>query len=135
MVSAWVKKKFKYSSEAVRNDPNHFVNMVPGYNEDIDFIQNHTFSEWILEKFDGNKPRTINLKYVKGTDRYLRFESLQNDFSSMLNELGIENEFVIPVANVTKNKENDYRQYYSNHARKTIAKVFKEELEYFKYSF
>ena len=109
--------------------------MVPGYNEDIDFIQNHTFSEWILEKFDGNKPRTINLKYVKGTDRYLRFESLQNDFSSMLNELGIENEFVIPVANVTKNKENDYRQYYSNHARKTIAKVFKEELEYFKYSF
>jgi hypothetical protein len=53
----------------------------------------------------------------------------------MLNELGIENELVIPVVNVTKNKENDYRQYYTNEARNDVAEAFKKELEHFNYSF
>lgn len=134
LVSLWTKKRYKYVG-AKANDPNSIVNRLPGYKDDMEFIQNHTFSEWIEELFPRRKSPSVNLKHMQGVDQILRFENLQSDFSDMLNSLSIPREFEIPLYNQTKNRTSDYREYYTPKARAVIETKFKEELDMLGYSF
>ena len=133
LVSLWTKKKYKYFDKI--KDPNSFVNKIPGYANDMEFIRNHSFSEWVMYLYNDKKQAVINFKYTHGVDKFIRFESMQSDFDSLISELGVLKKFLIPVVNVTEERIGHYRDYYDNDARSVVEKVFQRELDFFNYYF
>ena len=134
LLSLWTKKKFKYTS--LRDDPESFVNTLPGYREDMEFIENHSFSEWLEHFFEGKKRPTVNRKHAEGVDRLLRFETLQQDFERLLEECTPSGEtFVIPVVNETDNRDKDYKGAYDDKSRRYIEEKFAGDLRDYGYAF
>jgi len=134
IVSLWTKKRYKYVG-AKRTNPNSIVNLIKGYDQDMDFIQTHTFSEWVIEVLGSRKNLAVNTKHVAGTNHVLKFENLQADFSAMLQGLSIEEPFTIKTLNKTKNRDAGYRQYYEPEARQLLEDKLASELETFGYTF
>jgi Sulfotransferase family len=134
IVSLWTKKRYKYVG-AKRTNPKSIVNQIKGYDQDMDFIQNHTFSEWVIEVLGRRKNLTVNTKHVVGTNHVLHFETLQGDFNTMLHDLDITEKFTIEAINKTKNREPEYRQYYDDDARQLLEDKLASELKEFGYLF
>lgn len=135
LVSLWTKKKYKYSMKK-RLDPESVVNKIPGFDKDINFIQNHNFSEWIIQMFSKRPAPFINARHTKGVDIILRFENLQEDFNKkILSRFGISESLTIPSKNVTKNRSNDYKEYYTKEAIDVVFEKLKDEILEFGYEF
>jgi chondroitin 4-sulfotransferase 11 len=60
-----------------------------------------------------------------------RFETLQNDFDAVCQQLGIK--YTLPHINRTRSV--DYRSYYNDRTRKLVADRFQRDIELFGYSF
>ena len=69
------RKKIQYALPSAA-DANSIVNRLPGYADDMAFIKEHTFSDWIVEIVVIKKP-SVNIKHIKRVDHILRFEKLQ----------------------------------------------------------
>jgi len=136
LVTLWTKKRFAYAE--LVNSKEFFGNKIPSFNADMEFIQNHTFSEWIIEnfipKYDSSKRNSIHKKYVDGVDYVLRYESLQEEFDSLMRQLGIQVD-PIPILNKTKKKKTDWRSYYSPEAVEAVKNCFEYDLVEFNYRF
>jgi len=65
-------------------------------------------------------------------DYYLRFENLQNDFNILCKLLDIPSE-TLPVRN--KSKHINYTAYYDAEAYQIVRNLFKNEIDFFNYSF
>jgi len=138
IVSLWAKKKYDYVP--LLNNPNSFVNRLNGYRDDMIFIRDHTFSEWIQERFSNKKNINTQLKFTEYVDKIIRYENLNEDFSEVLNIISgstiNESDIIIPKINVTQGrKHKNYRSYYNNDSRKIIEDAFSEELKVLGYSF
>lgn len=133
LLSLWTKKRFKYAS--LRDDPNSFVNTLPGYREDMEFIENHSFAEWLEHFFEDKKSPTVNRKHAEGVDRVLRFETLQQDFQRLLDDCTQGERFVIPVVNETGNRDKNYQGAYDDTSRRFIEEKFAQDLREYDYAF
>lgn len=134
LYSLWAKKRVDYVH--LLEKPNSWVNKVPDYRKDMDFIANHSFSDWIRKKYRGRPQQfSLGLKFAARAQFVMRFETLQQDFERVLKLLGVEREIIIPEMNKTKGREGDYREHYDENARKIVEKVFHRELQYFGYVF
>jgi hypothetical protein len=133
LVSLWTKKKYKYADKL--NDSNSIVNRLQDWDEDMLYIQEHTFSEWIIEFFSNRNFPTINAKHVSGVNRWLKFENLQDDFNDLIKSANIQKDSHIPMLNKTKDRTRNYRSYYTPVARKVVEEKFKIELMIFNYEF
>lgn len=71
-------------------------------------------------------------KAFSTVDFVIRFESLQEDFSVVLDKLGISSE-ILPVRN--SSKRSSVQEYYDEDLVKLVEKRFKNEIDYFGYSF
>ena len=134
LVSLWTKKKYKYVGRKLK-DPNSIVNKLRSYAKDLDFIQDHTFSEWVVEFIGKRENPKLNARHLEGVSHFLRFEDLQGEFDAFLKSVGIEEKFEIPLGNVTKNRTKDYRSYYSDEARDVVQKKYANELTSLGYEF
>lgn len=136
LVSLWVKKRHAYAMEAA--DPDFFGHKIPGFMEDMAFIQQHTFSEWVVEKYAvalrPDARNSLHRKFVAGCDHILRFETLQEDFQALMKKLGLS-AGDIPELNKTASKGKDWRAYYSPEARDIIQRRFAHELARYGYTF
>ncbi|MDH4386238.1 MAG: sulfotransferase family 2 domain-containing protein [Caulobacter sp.] len=134
LYSLWAKKKVDYVK--LSDDPNSFVNRLPGYREDMDFIQTASFSEWIRHRYGKEKRQSsVNLKYITGVNMTLRFETLQQDFSRALRAFGADAELEIPLINKTAGRQGHYREQYDPAARTLVEQAFKRELDLTGYGF
>jgi hypothetical protein len=133
LLSLWTKKKYKYVG--LKNDPKSFVNTIPGYLEDMQFIESHTFPEWIDHFLKDKKTPAINNKHVQGVDHILRFERLQDTFSNFMDEKGIDVLLEIPTVNQTKERVKNYGTMYDDKSIQIVNEKFRGELEKFNYSF
>ncbi|MGL5873094.1 MAG: sulfotransferase family 2 domain-containing protein [Xenococcaceae cyanobacterium] len=137
LYSAWYKKKFTYTQ--LLEQKNAFIHKKPGFLEDMMFIRDRSFSEWIVENYlrlaEDSHQRHLNGNYLAYTDRILRFENLNKDFQELLQEFNIPYPGDIPVINKTEGKPTDYKQHYSSEAREIIEKAYCLDLEKFSYQF
>lgn len=77
--------------------------------------------------------------YTEG-DRLLldfvgRYESLEADFDTVLETLGLHGKVVLPRENVSKGRKGVYRDYYTPASRDLVAKWYAPEIAYFGYTF
>lgn len=133
IVSFWVKKRFAYADLA--KDKNFFGYKLPGFMEDMQYVQDHSFSEWLLEKFTKNLPEggSINKRYMHHCDQILRYENLWDDLDSLLKSCGVELPEV-PLMNETKHKK-PYREYYTPEARRAVERHFSFDIDVLKYQY
>ncbi|MET0013491.1 MAG: sulfotransferase family 2 domain-containing protein [Sedimenticola sp.] len=68
-----------------------------------------------------------------GVDRVLRFESLASDFLNMCEEWGL-GEISLPHAG-KQTDSSDYRDLYTAVSREVIESMYKDDIEFFDYSF
>ena len=136
--SLWYKKKTTYTK--LVDDKSSFIHRIPGFSDDIEFIQSNDFSTWFLLKYskaaDEGRQVGVNKKWVHNSTSILKFETLQKEFEEFLsNVLRYPEKVTIPVINKTENKPSDYRNYYSSDAIDVGLNVFKWELDKFGYTF
>jgi len=141
LVSLYIKKKTKY--QPLLKDPNSWVNRLPNYAKDMEFCQNHSFNEWIVRKgLKGLIKRILLYKpsifdeYTAKADILMRYEKLNEDFKTVLNQSGIEYDSQIPMINPTSEREHsDYRVYYSYLARKLVEITYYNDFKNYNYCF
>lgn len=61
-----------------------------------------------------------------------RFETLEEDFQTVLDHLGIERQL---EKKNTSNRKRDYKDYYNEETRAIVANVYKKDIELFNYAF
>jgi hypothetical protein len=66
-----------------------------------------------------------------GINRLLRFESLLEDWTGLMQELGLERE--LPTVNISKHM--DYSEFYNDSDRQFVANHWREDIEAFDYAF
>ena len=141
LASLYVKKRDKY--RAMLEDKTSFVYKVPGYVEDMEFCRTHSFEEWIekhypvrwFDRLLGRGRKSLSDRYTRGVQRVMRFESLQQDFESVMRGVGIQGDVTIPHVNATPRRKASYQSYYTEQARRTVEYVFQPELAKYGYSF
>ena len=69
LVSLWTKKKYKYVGRKLK-DPNSIVNKLRSYAKDLDFIQDHTFSEWVVEFIGKRENPKLNARHLEGVEPF-----------------------------------------------------------------
>lgn len=137
LYSLYIKKRFSY--QKLRSDKTAFIHKIPNFKNDLDFVQNHTFSEWIIKNY--SKPYSlkgktkVNLKWVEGCDKILKFEDLQNEFLSFSKDLNLEDPITIEKKNITQGKDTNYREAYSDEAREIMQFLLRNELQQLNYTF
>jgi hypothetical protein len=113
LVSIWAKKRVQYAELA--EQPDFFGHKIRGFMDDITFIRDHTFSDWVRRHYgplrDQGRTASLNRKHFRGCNAHLRFENLQEDIAELMKSIGGP-ELVVPVLNETIGREKDHRQYY-----------------------
>lgn len=120
------------------DDPDAFIHRKPAMLADMRFLAEHTFSEWIVEKYGDLPPdpnRHLYGSFLKGMDRILRFERLQADFDEVMTKLGVPGDTTIPRFNETVGRPPDYRSMYTDDARRVVERAFEADLVRFGYRF
>jgi hypothetical protein len=65
-----------------------------------------------------------------------RYENLSEDFNKAIKAIGMKEEILLPMSNVAPGKDDrNYRQYYNEHTRDTIAEWYAREISAFGYKF
>lgn len=104
------------------------------------------FKDWVKKTYGKEKdsfyysnpkmflPQVDWLKDYNGEiriNKILRFENLNEEFSAVLKDIGIEKQ----LPHYNKTKRVDYREYYNEETKLIIEDWFKEDIEQFGYSF
>jgi hypothetical protein len=100
-----------------------WVNMVYGPEKNPEFYNVKSFQpqvDWL--KDDEGR---ISIDYIG------KFESINADFDHIMRKIGIDTS--LPYLNASK--RSDYRSYYDNTSRDTVAQWFKEDIDTFDYEF
>lgn len=79
-----------------------------------------------------NLPNIIDNNREILVDFVGRFENLNKDFKYICKELGVKN-IELPTLNSSKHKH--YSEYYNNETKNIVADKFKDDIEYFNYTF
>ena len=144
VLSLFVKQQRSY--QALLDDPTSWIHRSPRTRRNIAYARDHTFEEWLIEKFERAPARRRVGRLVRrlrgeryawavGVDYVMRFERLQEDFDEVLKRVGITRRVVIPRTNVTAARGGDYRTCYSERARRIVEESFADELSDFDYAF
>ena len=141
LVSLYFKKQSKY--QPLLQDPDSWIHTVPGYVDDMNFCQAHSFEEWLIRRYERpyfrfwrkGRSKRLYRSFVDGADFVMRFENLQDDFRTALRKAGVSDDASIPHVNRTTERNRDYRSHYSPRARRIVEHAFHEELEDFDYRF
>lgn len=137
LVSLYVKKRTSY--RPLLDDEDSFVNRKPGFAEDMQFVMEHSFSEWVQRQYAlrpfARRTRHLYARYIKGMDYIMKFENLQADFNQAMEMIGVDRRIEIPLLNPTEERDPDYRSYYDRRARKTVERAFRDDLTRFGYEF
>ncbi len=135
--SVWYKKKHQYVP--LLDDPTAFIHRIPGFADDIRYVQEHDFSEWFLKTYGPVREQggqaNVNFKWIHHANFVMKMENLAEDFARLLQQIGVKEPFDIPVLNVTEGRARDYRVAYDDKARELGEVVFRRELDRLGYSF
>jgi len=137
LVSMWQKNRAVVAGTLERPDQI----MSPARVRQLEFSATHTFPDWIAHRWGrhGLASRfrshpVASFAHTEGVDRVLRFENLQDDFRTLLKDIGYPGSIELPRVNVTEGRRH-YREYYTESARRTVERAWRTELDRYGYSF
>lgn len=132
LYSLWAKKRVDYAP--LFDDPDSWVNRLPGYADDMEVVKSGTFADWVDFKFGTGKQQSLSFRYLPHTNFVMRFESLQQDFERVCLALG-RPIAEIPVKNKTAGRDKGYRDHYVGRSREQVQRSFGREINLLGYSF
>jgi len=136
LVSLYFKLKTNHEgSYEGENGPEKWVskqkieqyNFIKKINADFPAFFNKFYADKIY-----NKQRLT--KDFDSTDYIYRFENLQEDFSTILNKLGLKQKRVLPIINETTEKKK-YEAYYTKDIQKRAWLHFEKQMRELEYDF
>jgi hypothetical protein len=100
-----------------------------------------SFCKIVRERWESKDPHFFptqdQVQWLEGSfrpNKIIRFENLQNDFASMLQELEIHHiPHNLPHLNSTQHKH--YQNYYNAESKALVEEIFERDIETFKYTF
>jgi hypothetical protein len=100
---------------------------------------NDNFSQFIRSNVaDDFIKNNLNYYYLAGQlipDYVVRYENLENDIQTILNNLGVESEVTIPKLKVGIRPEGEYQNYYNDSDVEYIRNVWQQYINDFGYEF
>lgn len=138
MVSVFFKLKYNHKGKFT-NPKEWKINGGNVFNKDLKkfrFIQKHDldfsayFKKYFFYPYDNwSRLDHKNFNYV------IRFEHLQEDFSKVLQNIGVEQIRPLPQINKTRNKEKNYIDYFTPEIRQRAINVFGPFMKKWDYAF
>ena len=133
--------KYRYRYDEWRKEGRPFLQNSQAEKE-INFCKNHSVNQWIFKRYSkaaikallGIEEYSVNQQYLKGCRFVLKKESLQKDFSMMLDDLEIEGNRKIPISNRTE-KKGDWSAELSYFSRILIYITYRKDFKRFNYPF
>jgi hypothetical protein len=95
-------------------------------NRRSDFCGDHLYSQKDYF-FLNNEP--INY------DTIIDFDEIEQGFKKVVKDLNLDHDFFRKIENVSKNKINHYSYFYTIKTKKLMDVLYKEDIEYFKFTF
>ena len=141
LVSLYFKQRYKY--QPLLTDPNSWVNRSPAYAKNMRYARTHSFDAWVLRKCvkqlakraRGTPPSMFH-DYTNGTDVVMRYETINQDLRKALTKAGVQKNIPIPDTNRTDERPaDDYRSFYSKHAKLLVSLAYSQDLQKYGYSF
>lgn len=103
------------------------------YYKDVDF---KTFVNKFITSHPGDRYHLYSqysiLRPLKGINFIGRFESLQEDFNTVCEKIGIPQQ---KLSHDYKSKHKCYTEYYDNKTRQIVSEKYCKDIEYFGYKF
>ncbi|NHK28066.1 sulfotransferase family 2 domain-containing protein [Parvularcula flava] len=135
--SLWYKKKYTYVP--LLDDPSSFIHKDQNSVNDMLFVKENGFEEWFKKHYDtdetGKTSQGIYKRWTHQANHIMKFENLAEDFSELLDKLGVEKKFEIGILNPTEGRKRDYRTAYTDEMRQIGEKAFAAELKKYNYEF
>jgi hypothetical protein len=98
-----------------------------------------TFAEFVRRGWRRRTIPNFDIYAIDGkivADEVMRFESLSDDFDAVMRRLGVENPPQLRHLNISRPGEKaDYRTFYDDRTRATVARRYAREIEAFGYRF
>jgi Sulfotransferase family len=141
LVSLYLKQRYKY--QPLLSDPASWVNRLPGYANDMNYCQRHSFNEWsfrvsyrkIVKRLLGLRP-SMYADHTRGMDVILRYEKIENGLQDVFHKAGIAWKADIPKLNRTDERsDRDYRSFYSWPAMLAVGFAYSYDLKAYGYKF
>jgi hypothetical protein len=141
LVSLYFKQRYKY--QPLLADPNSWVNRSPAYARNMRYARTHSFDAWVLKKCAkqlakrarGTPPSMFH-DYTNGVDVVMRYETINEDLRKVLTKVGVLKDIPIPMTNRTDERPaDDYRSFYSKHAKFLVSLAYSRDLQKYGYSF
>ncbi len=85
-----------------------------------------------------NRPQNAIVYTIDGeivVDKFMKFETLADDFREFLQKVGAPSELSIPMTNASKRPDGAYRAMYTDELRDIVAEVHHQIIEYCGYTF
>lgn len=130
---------YQYERKMNLGESNHYNRLIFNQNPDVNY------REWLLDLLE-NRNGDANPRNLETQKRYLqnnkgkveldfvgRFESLEYDFNRLCDQLGVD----VELKHLNKSAENSskHRDWYDRGSKNLIENYFKEDLDYFDYSY
>lgn len=87
-----------------------------------------------LEMFNSQYNYILRKDGTPDINFIIKFENLQDDFNKVCNQIGIPKVSLFKL-NVSSNSKVKYQNFYNNKTKDLVAKIFKNDIEYFGYEF
>lgn len=98
----------------------------------------HTFESFVheLDEKSINDDRHIKHQHLLFPEKHItfigRFETLQQDFNTICDNIGIPRQ---TLPHVNKSEHKRYIEYYNDNTRQIVSELYKEDIKRFKYKF
>ncbi len=95
------------------------------------------FEQWVAEgRWAGSHFEFYTIGGEVAADRFLRYESLSEDFNDFMCDLGIEHPPVLPQAKKGFRKQKQhYREIHTEYTKQRTAEEYAREIEFFGYEY
>lgn len=101
------------------------------------------FEPWLLWRFSARARDRLRgvryempLDFADGVDHVVRFEHLQEDFTALMEQVGVTEDIEVPLVNRTVGRHGRrYPDFYTPSARRIVSDVYADWIERFGYRF
>lgn len=132
----WVSDWYRYRRwEALLADPNSWISRNPKLVKRVEMAKTTPLREYIaalLQPME-SRPRQLNAQHMKGVDRVIKQETLEEDINAIMKELGCFNGAEMPHVNVTTSADKHYANHLDEETRDLIYRVFRPTFQKFSY--
>ena len=101
----------------------------------MDVITFEFFVRHMLHYYEPNDPFYFDRSGSVGLDFLIRYEDLQNDYTSACERIGLPTSVLPSLKTKSRQERRHYSTYYDDRTRGLVAKMYHRHLEHFGYRF